>query len=134
MEEGENIEVERTQPVENPIGDRLDGKFVSENVVNLSKRVLSKAEISVLSKGLKFCPTAKEIDRAKIKEDLEKFGRKMRLKWYYRDVEEDFSINPFRKKSSFNPKHDAAIEVYLSVIEQQIMEIEEGVPTLVIYQ
>ena len=104
---------------------RLEGKFVSKNVVNLSKKVLTEAEVSVLSKGLKFCPTAKEIDRAKIKEDLEKFGRRLRLKWYYRNEEQEFSTNPFRKKSSFNPKHDAAIEVYLSVIEQQIMDIKE---------
>ena len=124
--EGGNTGTERTQPDIDVSNDRLEGKFVSENVINLSKRVLSKAEISVLSKGLKFCPTAKEIDRSKLKEDLEKFGRRMRLKWHFRDLEEDFSINPFKKRSTFNPKHDSAIEVYLSVIEQQIMDIEEG--------
>ena len=106
---------------------RLEGKFVSKNVVNLSNRELTEAEVSVLSKGLKFCPTAREINRAKVKEDLEQFGRRLRLKWFFRDEEKDFSTNPFRKKSSFNPKHDVAIEMYLSVIENQIMEItEEG--------
>ena len=35
---------------------RLKGFFVSENVVNLSNRKLSIAEVSLLSKGLKFCP------------------------------------------------------------------------------
>ena len=33
---------------------RLKGFFVSENVVNLSNHKLSKAEVSLLSKGLKF--------------------------------------------------------------------------------
>ena len=108
-----------------PPEDRLEGKFVSKNVVNLSNKVLTEAEISVLSKGLKFCPTAKEIDRAKIKDDLEQFGRRLRLKWFYRNEEDDFSMNPFRKKSNFNPKQDVAIEIYLSVIEQQIMDIQE---------
>ena len=38
--------------------NRYIGKFVSDNVVNLlSGRNLSKVEISLLSKGLKFVPT-----------------------------------------------------------------------------
>ena len=46
-------------------GERLEGKFVSSNVINLSRRNLSEAEISLLSKGLTFVPTANKIDRAK---------------------------------------------------------------------
>ena len=53
---------------------RLKGFFVSENVVNLSNRKLSKAEVSLLSKGLKFCPTPNSVDKLVLK-DLEKFGR-----------------------------------------------------------
>ena len=34
------------------IDGRLKGKFVSPNVINLSTRILSKAEISLLFKGL----------------------------------------------------------------------------------
>ena len=34
-------------------GERLEGKFVSSNVINLSRRNLSEAEIFLLSKGLK---------------------------------------------------------------------------------
>ena len=51
-------------------GERLKGKFVSDNVINLSRRSLSEAEISLLSKGLKFVPTANKIDRAKLKTEL----------------------------------------------------------------
>ena len=46
-------------------GERLECKFVSSNVINLSRRNLSEAEISLLSKGLKFVPTGNKIDRAK---------------------------------------------------------------------
>ena len=35
-------------------GERLEGKFVSSNVINLSRRNLPEAEISLLSKALKF--------------------------------------------------------------------------------
>ena len=54
---------------------RLKGFFVSKNVVNLSNCKLSKAEVSLLSKGLKFCPTSNSVDKSVLKEDLEKFGR-----------------------------------------------------------
>ena len=32
-----------------------------------------------MSKGLKFVPTANELDRAKLKTELEEYGRKLRL-------------------------------------------------------
>ena len=44
--------------------------------MNLSGRVLSQAEISLLSKGLKFCLNPVELDRSAIKRDLKEFGRK----------------------------------------------------------
>ena len=61
------------------IDGRLKGKFVSPNVINLSTRILSKAEISLLSKGLKFIPTPTSVNKALIKEELKCFGRKLRL-------------------------------------------------------
>jgi hypothetical protein len=57
--------------------------FVSENVVNLSTRNLSHAEVKVLSKGLNFCPTAKEIDKHKLAQDLAEFSRKMKCRAYF---------------------------------------------------
>ena len=53
--------------------------FVSENVVKLSNRRLSKVEVYLLSKGLICCPTLYSVDKSVIKEDLEKFGRILRL-------------------------------------------------------
>ena len=45
---------------------RLEGKFVSKNVIKLSRRNLSWSEIPLLSKGLKSVPSANEIDQAKL--------------------------------------------------------------------
>ena len=59
---------------------------MSENVVNLSNRQLRKAEISLLSKSLKFYPTPNSVDKSVVKEDLEKFGRILSLKWHYRMI------------------------------------------------
>ena len=50
-------------------GELIDGRikdnFVNKNVVNLSKRNLSGAEILFLSKDLNFVPICKNIDKAK---------------------------------------------------------------------
>ena len=104
---------------------RLEGKFVSQNVINLSRRNLSAAEISLLSKGLKFVPTANRIDRAKLKTELEQYGRKLRLMWHFRNDEKTFSADQFKPKSTFNPKNkDAIIETYLSCLEERLLDIE----------
>ena len=47
----------------------LECKFVSKNVINLSRRSLSTPEISLLYKGLKFASSANKIDRAKLKRE-----------------------------------------------------------------
>ena len=103
---------------------RYEGKFVSPNVINFSKRHLSKDEISLLFKGLKFIPTSKHINKARIKEELETYGRKSRLMWHYCNEERDIIVNPFKEKSKFNPKRkDAAIEIYLSRLEEEILSL-----------
>ena len=52
------------------LNGRLKGNFVGKNVVNLSKRKLSKSEISLLSKGLKLIPTSNTINKAQFKIEL----------------------------------------------------------------
>ena len=68
----ENIEEERNANGNQALllENRLKGNFVSKNVVNLSKRNLNDAEISLLSKGLNFVPTCSNIDKAKLKMEL----------------------------------------------------------------
>ena len=62
--------------------NRYEGKLVS---INVSSRHLSRDEISVLSKGLKFFPTPKQINKVKIKEEIEVYGRNLRLIWHFRN-------------------------------------------------
>ena len=102
---------------------RLEGKFVSKNVINLSRRNLSASEISLVSKGLKFVPTANKIVRAKVKTELEEYGRKLWHMWHFRNDEQSFAAD--RPKSSFNPRNkDVIIETYLSCLEQRLLDIE----------
>ena len=104
-------------------GVRIEGKFVSKNVINLSRRNLSASEISLLSKGLKFVPTANKIDCAKLKTELEEYGRKLQLMWLFRNDETSFAAD--RPKPPFNPRNkDVIIETYLSCLEERLLDIE----------
>ena len=87
---------------------------------------MSKDVISFLCNGLKFIPTRKDINRALIKEELETYGRKLRLMWHYCIEEREITINPFKKKSKFNPKRkNTAIEIYLSRLEEKIFSLDK---------
>ena len=46
-----------------PESGRLRGKYISDNVFNLSKKWFSEAEIKLLSRGLDFVPMPEKIDR-----------------------------------------------------------------------
>ena len=106
-------------------GNRLQGRFGSKNVINLSRRNLSSAEISLLSKGLKFVSTANKIDQAKLKRELEEYGRKLRLMWHLRNDERPFSQEGFKPKSTFDPRNKNAVdETYLSCLEERLLDIE----------
>ena len=61
------------------VNERYKGKFISPNVVNLSRRNLTSNKISLLSNGLKFVPTPRGTNKALIKEDLEAYSRKLRV-------------------------------------------------------
>jgi len=53
------------------------------NVVNLSDHTLTLAQISLLNKGLKFCPTPSSVDFATARVDLDKFHRSLRLYCFF---------------------------------------------------
>ena len=61
------------------LDNRLQGDFVSKNVVNHSWRNLSDSKISLLSKGLvvkrNFVSTSNTTDTAKLKTELDVLGR-----------------------------------------------------------
>ena len=53
------------------------------------------------------------------------YGRKLRLMWNFCNDNREFDVNLFRKKSNFIPKWDAAIEMYLSCLEEEILSLDE---------
>ena len=90
------------------------------------QRQLTKSEIALLSKGLKFVPTPNKIDKAKLKQELEVFRRKLRLIWHFQNDERIFDCNKkFWPKSRFNPKNkDVIIETYLTSLEDKLLDID----------
>ena len=106
------------------LNGRIKGRFASKNVVNLSDLKLTKAEISLLSKRLRFVSTSNHIKKAKLKTELGTYGRMLRLKLHFRNDEKEFDRNKFKPKSIFNLRNkEASIEIYLNSFEEKL-EIE----------
>ena len=56
---------------------------------------------------------------------MQQFGRILHLKWHFRNDKRDIPINPFKTKSTFNPRNkDATTEIYLSSLEEKPLKIE----------
>ena len=96
--------------------------------MNLSRMELSEEDVSLLSKGLKFSPTPTDIDKAQLKSDIEAYKRRMRLRWHFRNQEDNFtpdnSDNKFKVKSTWQPpKDDPVLENYLSLLEEEVMSV-----------
>ena len=111
-----------------PATGRTEGRFVSENVFNLSSRNITEAEIKVFKKGLRFVPTPEKINRWQLKNDFEKFGRNIRLRMHFPNVVTPnfFESPPFRIPSNWTPYiNDVYLEMYLREIEQELMKINE---------
>ena len=98
--------------------NRYEGEFVSANIINLSSCHLSKEEVSLLSKGLKFVPTSNHLNKAKIIEEIEAYFTKLRLTWHFQNDHQEFNVNPFKKISKCNTKGNPAIEIHLSRLEK----------------
>ena len=80
-------ESSNSQLKSNPNGnkkERMKEKFVSKNVFNLSNRVLTESEISVLGKGLNFVQKPEKRDRYQIRKDPQRLGGDIKLKMYYK--------------------------------------------------
>ena len=83
-------------------------------------------EIKILEKGLDYAPIQNKVNEPELRQDFDKFSRKMHLKWYFQnEATEDFSEMPsFRSKLSWKPPQgNASLEIFLSQIERELFEI-----------
>ena len=66
--------IEKIAPPAN--SEIIKGGFCLDTVFNLSNKVFSQTEISVLEKGLEFVPTPNMINEADLRRDFDEFSRK----------------------------------------------------------
>ena len=100
------------------------------SVINLSSATLSESDLSLLSKGLSFCPVPKFIDELKVKSDLQAFLRRLRLKGFFHkkpvtpSAQYDSNAAIFKPKSSFTPpaNRDKHLETFIRIVEKEILE------------
>ena len=94
--------------------------------MNLSGEELSKEEETLLSKGLSFCPTPTHLDEDQLLDDLDSFFRRLRLREFFLDPEEDeenVDMNTFRPPSKWMPPkgRDVVLETYVKGVRRDIL-------------
>jgi hypothetical protein len=77
--------------------------FDAKEVVNLSSKELTEDELSILSKGLKFCPTPDSTDAGLIREDLDKLHKRLRQIAFYEDIENNSTLDSSRPVVATQP-------------------------------
>ena len=100
--------------------------FIPGTVFNLSKKVLSDAEIKFWKKVSDYAPAQNKINEPELRRGFEIFCGLMRLKWFFRnDPTPSVTENPaFKTKSSGStPKGHPCLEIYLGQVENKFLEL-----------
>jgi hypothetical protein len=112
---------------------RLNNKDIdiSGSVVNISKFVPTKTQLSLLSRGLSFCPRASPPDDIEILTDVLKFDRNVRLKHHFRDNETPQDTSPgidtmYRQSKGWTPPSGKNVQLdrFLSVITNEALSFK----------
>jgi hypothetical protein len=98
-------------------------------VLNTSKYNLTKDEVSILAKGLNFCPTPGAPDPGDLRTDLDSLHRRLRLRYHFRDEDGSefdlplddanthsftpFANSKFKLPSRFNPPGSVDLEAMI---------------------
>ena len=111
--------------------NKLNSSQYTSGIVNLSNYTLQDAEISVLSKGLGFCPTPGTPDIGDIIQDLDSFKRKTRIELFFTDPNQGsktesihsggpFEHRSFKLNSTFNPVGPFQLKSMFHSIKQDL--------------
>ena len=118
-----------------------------KDVINYSSHILTKDQLKVLNKGLKFCPTPDETDPGQNKNDLDAFHRRLRLLSKFETEVIDDNITPtplvdkqnlhckeafqhhnFKPPSKFNPQGPPTLEAMILANEADLNNRPEYAP------
>ena len=98
------------------------------HVYNLLGVTLNRTELELLSKGLSFCPTPHCLNSEAVWDHLERYFRRLCLREFFLDDEEDEEISntdistQFRPPSSWMPPkgRNAALEIYIQQVRTDV--------------
>ena len=107
-----------------------------KGIINLSSLELSEADISLLSKGLSFCPSTRNLDMGDISASWNKFQRSLRLKHFFQNDNSDtqgnsmnysynaFEHRKFKEPSNFTPPMASmALEHFIAQTRREINDL-----------
>ena len=101
----------------------------TDTICNISSTKLSESEISLLNKGLNFCPSSKEHDKEQLLDDLYFFCRKLKEYFYGGDTttdkiqhEERCDLNTKLPNRYFNPNYETLLNLqrYISIVKKEV--------------
>ena len=84
----------------------------------------------MLSRGLNFCPTPSTIDKFQLKKDIDEFGRRLKLKYYFdkadKSMDSDKNIR-FKDESKLVPEvNEPMLDLFLRNLEFELCSIKES--------
>ena len=115
-----------------PVGITRPNTRPAHNVFNLSTTTLTADEVSLLAKGLNFCPSYIYFDYTEFHAQIHRFIRRLKLFDYFREKEsqtdEDLIPTPkaFRRTSTWTPEDHAISTPILALtlnLEKQLYKI-----------
>ncbi|CAJ0928205.1 unnamed protein product [Ranitomeya imitator] len=128
---------QRTLSRTTPDGDQVPGTDITNNIVyNISSQCLSPVEMTVLQKGLSFCPVPR-FNSFQLDQELNRFFRNIRLKAHFSKVltntsplsdssgsEFTFKSLDLRIHSSFQPPHIYhPVETYIELVKNDVRKV-----------
>ncbi|MGH0138568.1 UNVERIFIED_CONTAM: hypothetical protein FKN15_072990 [Acipenser sinensis] len=128
MTKTENSKQKDRRP-KNRHGTKYTKDKTEDIVFNLSSKTLTTSQKAVLSKGLKFIPTKRYIDKDKLATELKEWERRMRLAEYFfnenisdseGNYEHGIKVN---STSTWTPPdgRDKWLDMYIEVVKQEII-------------
>ena len=82
--------------------------FHFESICNISSKKLRESEVSLLNKGLNFCPSTKEPNKEQLLDDLYFFCRKLKLKEYFHGADSNTGKIQQEERCDLTPKFQIA--------------------------
>lgn len=95
------------------------------NVVNISNCSLSKDEMSVLSRGLKFCPATGHCDEFQLLSDLDNFARNLRLREFFHgrnNSSHASGVLPSAKRWTPPLQRDKYLDLYIDAVQRDVIQ------------